>query len=94
MRSRAAVPTIRAVDEYCDTYRDMFLEVRTFENFKLLHVGMISDIKRKSLPAMPWLAAKRLSQGSLFSEYTTITKLFNGFALVSSLFKREAFRND
>ncbi len=52
MPSRAAVPTITVVDQYCDAYRDLFPEVRTFENFKLLHVGMISDIKRKSLPAI------------------------------------------
>ena len=38
------------VDQYCDAYRDLFPEVRTFENFKHLHAGMLSDIKRKSLP--------------------------------------------
>lgn len=38
------------VDEYCNAYRDLFSEVRTFENFKHLHVGMLSDIKRKTLP--------------------------------------------
>lgn len=49
---RTATPTITFVDDYCAAYRDLFPEVRTFENFKYLHVGMISDIKRKSLPAI------------------------------------------
>jgi SRSO17 transposase len=48
--SRTATSTITVVDQYCDAYRDLFTEVRTFENFKHLHVGMLSDIKRKSLP--------------------------------------------
>ena len=47
---RAATPTISFVDDYCAAYKDLFPEVRTFENFKYLHMGMISEIKRKSLP--------------------------------------------
>ena len=50
--SRAARPTIRFVDEYCQLYEGLFPEVRSFEAFKLLHLGMISEIKRKSLPAI------------------------------------------
>ena len=50
--SRAARPTTRFVDEYCQLYEDLFPEVRSFEAFKLLHLGMISEIKRKSLPAI------------------------------------------
>ncbi|PZV09068.1 MAG: IS701 family transposase [Leptolyngbya sp.] len=50
--SREARPTIRFVDEYCQMYEDLFPEVRSFEAFKLLHLGMISEIKRKSLPAI------------------------------------------
>lgn len=49
---RAAVPTITFVDAYCANYTHLFSEVRTFENFKYLHVGMISDIPYKSLPAI------------------------------------------
>ncbi|MBD2773720.1 IS701 family transposase [Iningainema tapete] len=47
---RKATSTITIVDQYCDEYKDLFPEVRTFENFKYLHVGILSDIKRKSLP--------------------------------------------
>lgn len=50
--SRDARPTIRFVDEYCQLFEDLFPEVRSFEAFKLLHLGMISEIKRKSLPAI------------------------------------------
>lgn len=49
---RAAKPTVRFIDDYCVPYRDLFAEVRSFEAFKHLHVGMISEIKRKSLPAI------------------------------------------
>ena len=44
--------TTGLVDDYCNLYSNLFPEVRTFENFKYLHVGMISDIKRKSLPGI------------------------------------------
>jgi SRSO17 transposase len=40
------------VDEYCHLYADLFPEVRSFEAFKYLHLGMMSEIKRKSLPAI------------------------------------------
>ncbi|MBD2032738.1 transposase, partial [Phormidium sp. FACHB-322] len=47
-----AKPTVRFVDDYCESYRNLFAEVRSFEAFKHLHVGMISEVKRKSLPAI------------------------------------------
>lgn len=43
-------PSIKFVDEYCAIYRNIFPEVRSFENFRNLHLEMISEIKRKSLP--------------------------------------------
>jgi SRSO17 transposase len=30
----------------------LFPEVRSYEAFKLLHLGMLSEVKRKSLPAI------------------------------------------
>lgn len=38
------------VDEYCAEYKDLFKEVRNYECFKYLHMGIISTIKQKSLP--------------------------------------------
>lgn len=53
---RAARPTVRFIDEYCDSYKSLFPEVRSFEAFKQLHTGIISDIKRKSLPEIAKVA--------------------------------------
>ncbi|MGB7414038.1 MAG: IS701 family transposase [Thermosynechococcaceae cyanobacterium] len=49
---RAPRPTIGFIDEYCHLYSDLFSQARSYEAFKLLHLGMISEIKRKSLPAI------------------------------------------
>ena len=49
---RAPVTTISFVDDYCALYHDLFPDVRSFEHFKLLHIGLISEIPRKSLPAI------------------------------------------
>ena len=52
VKPRPAQPTVKFIDEYCESYRDLFPEVRSFEYFKYLHLGLISDIKRKTLPAI------------------------------------------
>jgi hypothetical protein len=45
---REAVPTVGLIDEYCQDYRSLFADVRSFEAFKFVHVGMLSAIPRKS----------------------------------------------
>lgn len=50
--ARQAQTTVTFVDEYCAQYQDLFPDVRSFEQFTYLHVGMLSEIKRKSLPAI------------------------------------------
>jgi len=50
--SRDLLPTVKFVDEYCQWYQPLFA-VRSFEAFKQLHLGLISEVKRKSLPAIP-----------------------------------------
>jgi SRSO17 transposase len=47
---RDAQPTVGVIDEYCEAYKDIFPEVRSYECFKYLHLGIISAIKRKSFP--------------------------------------------
>jgi SRSO17 transposase len=47
---RDAHPTVAIIDEYCAEYKDLFKEVRNYECFKYLHLGIMSPIKRKSLP--------------------------------------------
>lgn len=49
---REAISTVMFIDNYCTIYRDLFADVRSFEAFKFLHLGMISEISRKSLPAI------------------------------------------
>ena len=48
--ARDAQSTARAIDEYCAEYKHIFKEVRSYECFKYLHLGIIAPIKRKSLP--------------------------------------------
>lgn len=62
---RVPAATIKFVDDYCQWYRHLFPEVRTFEAFKYLHVGMISDIKRKTLPAIARVVGLDNEQGLL-----------------------------
>jgi SRSO17 transposase len=49
---RSARPTVQFIDEYCQWYQALFPEVRSFEAFKQLHLGLISEVKRKTLPAI------------------------------------------
>jgi SRSO17 transposase len=49
---RAPASTISFIDNYCVVYGDLFVDVRGFEAFKYLHLGMISDLPRKSLPSI------------------------------------------
>lgn len=63
--ARVATETIKFIDDYCQWYRKLFPEVRSFEAFKYLHVGMISDIKRKTLPAISRVVGLSNEQGLL-----------------------------
>ena len=48
--ARDAQPTVSVIDQYCQCYKDLFPEVRSYECFKYLHLGIIAPIKKKSLP--------------------------------------------
>ncbi len=62
---RPAASTLAFIDEYCHYYRHLFTDVRSYEAFKYLHVGMVSDIKRKTLPAIARLCGLDNEQGLL-----------------------------
>ena len=47
---RNPTATVPLVDDYCQFYQQLFSDVRNYEYFKYLHLGLISDLKRKSLP--------------------------------------------
>ena len=51
-RVRAPAPTVAFVDEYCAQYRPLFTNVRHFEQFTQLHLGLLAETKRKSLPRL------------------------------------------
>lgn len=59
---RDAVKTVTFVDNYGAAYQHLFLDVRSFEVFKFLHLGMISEIPRKSLPAIAQAVGLRNDQ--------------------------------
>ena len=45
VKPRPPRPTVQGVDTYCELYRDLFIEVRAYESFKYLQLGLISDLK-------------------------------------------------
>jgi len=63
VKPRPAQPTVKFIDEYAESYRDLFPEVRTFEYFKYLHLGLISDLKRKSLPEIAKIVGLEDAEG-------------------------------
>jgi len=62
-KRRRAGETIRFVDEYCAHYEHLFKDVRSVEHFKLLHIGMISELPRKTLPAIARIVGASHAQG-------------------------------
>ena len=43
-------PTVKFIDDYCQNYQHLFCDVRNYEAFKLLHLGLLSELPRKSFP--------------------------------------------
>ncbi|SRR5579883_791100 len=50
MALRQPITTVGLIDDYCLSYRQVFEDVRLYECFKFLHVGMLSPLARKTLP--------------------------------------------
>ena len=50
--ARPPTETVACIDAYAASYRDLFTDVRSFDHFTRLHIGLISDVARKSLPAI------------------------------------------
>ena len=49
---RNPTETVPLIDDYCQCYQRLFSDVRNYEYLKYLHLGLISEIKRKSLPEL------------------------------------------
>lgn len=60
---REASSTVGFIDNYCQAYQNLFCDVRNYEVFKLLHLGMLSEIPRKSLPKIAKAVGLKDSQG-------------------------------
>ena len=63
VEARQAASTVRFLDTYCELYKNLFVEVRAYEYFKYIHLGLISDIKRKSLPEIAKVVGLENAQG-------------------------------
>lgn len=63
VQPRRVTPTVKFVDEYCQWYKSLFSDVRSFEAFKYLHIGCVSDLKRKTLPAIAKIVGLDNHQG-------------------------------
>jgi SRSO17 transposase len=55
--------TVEFVDEYCQTYQNLFGDVRNYEYLKFLHIGMMSELPRKSLPQIARIVGLKDGQG-------------------------------
>ena len=51
-KAREPAPTVAFVDDYCAPYRAVFPNVRQFEQFTRLELGLVAETKRKSLPRL------------------------------------------
>jgi SRSO17 transposase len=51
-KTRPASPTVAFIDQYCARYRDLFHNVRHFEQCTALHLGLLAETRRKTLPRL------------------------------------------
>jgi len=51
-KTRPATPTVAFIDQYCAQYRFLFQNVRHFEHFTALHLGLLAETRHKSLPQL------------------------------------------
>src|SRR5258708_31335469 len=51
-RVRPATSTVAFIEQYCASYRALFHNVRHFEQFAALHLGLLAETRRKSLPRL------------------------------------------
>jgi SRSO17 transposase len=51
-KPRESAHTVAFVDDYCAHYRTVFPNVRQFEQFTHLELGLVAETKRKSLPRL------------------------------------------
>lgn len=62
LEPRHPVATIGFIDQYCQHYQSEFGDVRLYECFKYLHLGMLSQLPRKTLPEIAKLVGLKDGQ--------------------------------
>jgi SRSO17 transposase len=62
MELRPSVATVGFLDDYCLLYRSVFSDIRLYECFKYLHVGILSPLPRKTLPEIAKLTGLKDGQ--------------------------------
>ena len=62
-KPRPAEPSLVPVDAYCHRFRALFPDVRTYEHFTALLTGLLSDLPRKTLPALARFLGLSHAQG-------------------------------
>ena len=50
--AREPIPTVAFIDDYCAHFQSVFPNVRQFEQFTRLELGLVAETKRKSLPRL------------------------------------------
>ena len=66
---RASQPTIGFIDQYCSQYQSIFPEVRSYEAFKQIIIGIITPSQRKSLSRIAKIVG--LEQGQSLHHFIT-----------------------
>jgi SRSO17 transposase len=59
---RIPQPTISFIDKYCSSYQKIFPEVRSYEAFKQIIMGILTSSRRKSLAAISKIIGLKNSQ--------------------------------
>jgi SRSO17 transposase len=62
MELQQSVATVGLIDDYCWRYRSVFADIRLYECFKDLHVGILSPLPRKTLPEIAKLSGLKDGQ--------------------------------
>lgn len=62
MSLQQLIATVGYIDEYCLFYRLVFEDVRSYECFKSLHIGIMSGLARKTLPEIAKLVGLKDEQ--------------------------------
>ena len=70
------------IDDYCQLYQRLFSDVRNYEYFKYLHLGLIYDMKKKSLPQLG--KVMNISSQSLHHFLTSSNWLRNSWSFIIS----------